>query len=264
MKVHQHSSTKEFIKSSFVLAKKHNPSLNVERYAKRLGLGVSTLKMILSGKRRPTVYQTLSVARDLRLSSGEIAYLEALSLHEAAKDSWQKAYYAKLLAAKKKDVKVSTIHTSQKKLLSDPIILPLLVYLMGRKPEEIDYFKLAKELRVSEKRVIELVNYFKANEILLSQSEGQHHVAFDKLSHRVVQKNYQKSLLTDVAGRIDTEYDNPTSLFLSYTFSATEEMLLQLQIDLKNIMTKYMAEDVRNESKIQIAQACFQVLPVIR
>jgi uncharacterized protein (TIGR02147 family) len=265
MRVHEFSSTKQFIKRAYESSKKGNASLTIEVFARRLGMGGSSLKMIMAGKRRPTVYQTLSVARALRLSTEDTNYLENLALREAAKLSWQKAYYKKSLEEKKREAKLSTIHTAQKELLSDPSILPLLVFFMEKnKTEKIDYAKLAQDLRISESKVIELIDYFKSNEVLATETDGKFHVSFDKLSHRLLQKKYQKAVLADASARMDKEYDSPTSLFVSYAFSATEESLLQLQQDIKNLMAKYMMEGPTSEDQIQIAQACFQVFPVIK
>lgn len=264
MKVYEFTSSKDFIKKSFELSKKNNSAITVERYAKTLGFGASTLKMILSDKRQPTIHQVLCVARGLRLSTEDTAYLETLVLREMAKTTWQKAHYTKILTDKKKNVKLSTVHLSERQLLSDPIILPLLVYFLENKTKEISYEKLAKDLRVTESRILELVELFKKNEILMSQPNGQFHVAFDKLSHRLAQKKYQKEVLKQASERIDQEYDNTTSFFVSYAFSTTEKSLLQLQQDLKNLMAKYMSEEGIDPKDKQVAQACFQVFPVIR
>jgi uncharacterized protein (TIGR02147 family) len=264
MRVHEYVDTRQFIVQSFERSKEGNSALTIERYAKRLGLGGSSLKMIMSGKRRPTVHQTLAIARGLRLSSEDTAYLETLTLREAAPDKWQKAYYSKKLSEKKKESRLSTFQTSQQELLADPIVLPLLVYFMESKGTDINYSKIAKDLRVSEERVKQLISDFKKNEVLRSQPDGRFHVAFDKLSHRLQQKKYQKAVLNEASNRMESEYDSATSLFVSYSFAATDETLLKLQMDLKNLMAKYMGEEIDDSDGKHIAQACFQIFSMIR
>lgn len=64
--------------------------------------------------------------------------------------------------------------------------------------------------------------------------------------------------------KIDTEYDSPTSFFVNYTLSVTDEALIALQMDLKEIMEKYMSLEIKNHRERRIAQACFQVFLVTK
>lgn len=264
MKVYEFSSAQDFIQSAFSSSRSGNNAMTVEKYAKQIGIGKSTLKMILCGKRKPTVHQVLSIARALRLSLKDTSYLETLTLRESAQSTWEKTYYSKILAAKKREVKVSTISISEKKLLSSPMVLPLLVYIMENKTTEIDYAKLSKKLQLSQESIKELVSHFQKNEMLMKQPDGAFHVAFDKLNHRLLQKNYLKKWLTEAANKMDSEYDKAESLFVGYTFGATNESLHELQMEIKGLMEKYMAMEIEGDGSKAIAQACFQVFPVIR
>lgn len=264
MKVHEFSSIQNFIRHAFETNRLSNPSLTIERYATRLGLGTSSLKMILSGKRRSTTHQVLSMARALRLSPEDTSYLEVVSLKEAAKTDWEKSYYSKILRVKKKEIRVSVIATSQQDLISDPVVLPLLVYFMENVVEESQFPYLATELGVAPSKISELVKGFQNSKVLIKQPDGSFHVIFDKLSNRFLQKKYQKQLLALASSRIDTDYDSATSLFTGYAFTATDESLVQLQLELKSLMDKYMSEPIGDGKKQHIAQACFQLFPVIR
>ena len=130
--------------------------------------------------------------------------------------------------------------------------------------DESHYPHLARELGLATSKIIELINGFQSDQVLVKQPDGRFHVMFDKLSHRLQQKNYQKQLLSIASSRVDTDYDSSTSLFTGYTFTATDESLIQLQIDLKSIMEKYMSMPHTEGQKCHIAQACFQIFPVIR
>jgi uncharacterized protein (TIGR02147 family) len=264
MKIHDFLDTKSFMSHAFEAYRVAHSSMTIERYAAKLELGTSSLKMILSGKRRATTHQILSVARSLRLSPEETSYLETLGLKEAAKTDWEKSYYLKILRMKKKEIRVSTISTSQQKLISDPVILPLLVYFMENGVVEDQYSYLASQLGVTPTRIRELIEGFKENKILAKQPDGSFHVMFDKLSHRFLQKKYQKQLLALASSRIDTDYESLTSFFTGYAFTASDEALIQLQMDLKSLMNKYMTEANHDRDKKHVAQACFQLFPVIR
>lgn len=264
MKVYDYLTARDFIIAAFAKTRSGNGLMTVERYAAKLGLGVSTLKMILSAQRKPTVHHVLSVARTLRLSLSETSYLETLVLKDAAKTSWETAYYTRLLAEKKKHVQLSNISTSDKELISESEVLPLLIYFMESKGQ-IDSTWLSKELNVSRQRVEELIGRFQKSEILQKRTVGDaFHVAFDKLTHRTLQKKFLQKVLLETIKKIDSEYEKPESLFVNYTFSATPQLLLELQIELKNLMEKYLALPPGDNNSLTVAQACFQVYPVIR
>lgn len=263
MKLYQYVTTAEAFQKTFESLKSTNPSLNVEKFAQRLELGTSTLKMILSGKRKPNVHQVLSLARGLRLSPDGTSYLETMALMENAKNNWEKAYYSKMLPKKKKMIKLSTVTTSQQELLADPIIIPILVYIMEQGDSQINCSFLAKALNTKKELIEKLIAQLQTQEIIKKHNDGKFHVVFDKFSHRLVQQKYQKQLLVEASKRIDSEYESATSLFLSYAFSTTDESLIQLQMDLKTLMEKYMENSSIDNKQTKIAQACFQVFPVI-
>ena len=257
------SSTREFFENAFATSRAGNPKLTIAGYAKRVGLGTSSLKMILSGKRRPTLKQVLLLARAQRLSIAKISYLETLCLKESAASSWERSYYGQILKTKARAIHVETIATSKKVLLENSLAMPVLVDLMESGSSEIDVKFLADRFRAKEETIRALVEKFEREKVLRKAEAGRFHVAFDKLSHRLMQKKFIKEGLIETAKRLDVEYDNPHTLFTTYTFSATEETLLRLQMDLKALMEKYMAEDLSQSSRPrEVAQANFQVFSI--
>ena len=93
--------------------------------------------------------------------------------------------------------------------------------------------------------------------------EGKFHIVFSQMNHKLLQRSYLKNLLESASKRIDTDYEKPTSHFVGYTFTASDSNLVQLRMDLKTLMEKYMAEEPDQASATQIAQACFQIFPVV-
>jgi transcriptional regulator with XRE-family HTH domain len=266
-------SCKDYLLAAFEVAKKGNPVLTISTYAARLGLGASTLKMILSGKRKLTVHQALKVARALRLPEEESVILETLALRDSATTTWERAYFGRRLQRQKKELKVRTIRTSDKTLLGDPLALPLLVYLMERgagvkgseaSSGEIDYADLAKRFGAKADRLRDLVRHFDQSGVLSASGDGKHHVSFDRISHKIQQKAYVKSMLGEALRRVDEEYDKEPSAFACYTLATSEDALNRLREDLKSVMNRYMSESPSQDGEWQIAQACFQLFPVVR
>ncbi|MFN7906425.1 MAG: helix-turn-helix domain-containing protein [Pseudobdellovibrionaceae bacterium] len=259
------SSTQDFFKKSFAASKRGNPKLTVNSYAKRIGVGVSSLKMILSGKRKPTLHQVLSLSRSQRFSYQQTSFLETMALKEMATTAWEKNYYANALKLKSKEIKLNPIPTSEQDLLLDPLSLPILVDLMDSSTGTINEEKMAKRFGTSTNHIKSLVSKLASNEILQHKKDGDFHVAFDKINHRHLQKKYIKNSLVEASRHVDSDYDNPAAFFTTYTFSTKEADLLQLQMDLKNLMEKYMSEQPYSSSQPrEIAQASFQIFQVTK
>ncbi len=256
-------STQDFFLKSFEDLKQGNPKLTVNSYGKRVGIGVSSLKMILSGKRKPTLHQVLALAHARRFSVSQISYLETLSLKESTRTAWEKSYYSKLLKLKRKELKLETIPTSSEELLTDPLALPLLVDLLDSKSDNINSKELAKRFRTTTEHIKNLIDTFYAKKILKSREDGRFHISFDKISHKHLQKKYIKESLAAAARRVESDYNKSNTLFITYTLSATEDSLLRLQLELKELIEKFMAEDLSSSAQPRdIAQASIQVFPI--
>ena len=236
------SSAAKFFRAKFEESKLDSASFNVRQFAQELGIGVSSLKMILSGRRNPTPHQALAAAKALKLSPWETSYLDNLSRLDGTESAWERAYYTKILQKLRKERKVSRTDVADKSLLSDPLSLPLLVYFMElgenatQKMADPELQKLAARLKCAPERLRQLVEKFKKLGALTPKKEGGFHVVFSRMNHKHLQKQYLKNLLTIAAQRIESEYEGTTSHFVSYTFTATDDALWSLRMDLKALM----------------------------
>ncbi len=266
--LHFYPSATAFLRATFEQSKRGAPNLTIDKFADELGVGTSSLKMIFSGKRTPTVHLALSAARALKLSPAETSYLETLVLKDAARDEWERSYYSRNLKKLKRELRVVRVNTSQKELLADPLALPLLVYLLELKQKqsevstESSHKELAKKFDCHPDRIRDLLAVFERTGALETKSDGSIHVVFDKMNHRGLQKKYLKNLLDQAAKKIETDYDSPNSHFTGYTFTASNDALRRLKMELKSVMERYIAEATETDAEIQIAQACFQIFPV--
>ncbi len=264
------SSAAKFFRDKFEESKRASSSFNVRQFAQELGIGASSLKMILSGKRSPTPHQALAAAKALKLSPWETSHLDNLARLDGAENDWERAYYLKILKKLKKERKVSRTDVADKGLLTDPFSLPLLVYFMELgekaplKTTMPEMQKLAAELKCPPARLQQLLAHFKTLGLLTQEEKGGFHVVFNRMNHKHLQKQYLKNLLAVASQRIDTEYEGTTSHFVSYTFTATDKALWGLRMDIKALMEKYMAEVVDTKEAVQIAQANIQIYPVMK
>ncbi len=260
-------NSQDYLKAAFQTAKEGQPRLTISSYAGKLGLSSSTLKMILTGKRRLTVHQALKVAKSLRLPDEETSLLETLALRDSAQEPWERAHYTRRLSQQEKVRKVRTIHASDRELLTDPMSLPLLIYLMetgagGIAP--LDCQNVGQLFGLEASRVKDAVVRFQRLGLLKVSHDGKFHVLFDRLNHKLLQKRYMKRLLAEASRRVDTDYENRASAFVNYTLATDADSLARLREDLQNMMEKYLAVSPVPGVPRQIAQACFQLFTVAR
>ena len=224
--------------------------------------------MILSGKRHPTVHQILSIARTLKLSESETRYLESLALKDAAQNEWEIAYYTKSLKKQKKSLKLANVNTSKKDLLSNPLVLQILIFLLEMKSKDPKFIVdeniqlLSKQFKITVPQVRDVILIIEKTGLLTHQPDGSFHIVFDKMNHKDLQKKYLKNLLDLSREKIESDYENENSHFIGYTFTASRQNLQHLKSDLRSLMEKYLAEPHDELAGCKIAQACFQVFPV--
>lgn len=264
-------SSRDYLGIAFRTAKKSNPHLTIASYADKLGIGSSQLKMILSGKRKLTVHQSLAVAKALHLSEQETYLLETLALRDSAETPWERGYYSRRLERHEQSLPVRTILASDRELLTDPKAMPLLVYLMDlsqRRPslswEHIDFRKLGQQFGMEEGRIREWVVRFKDLGLLDVSADGRFHVQFDRMNHKLPQKKYMKRLLEEALKRVDTDYESKASSFIAYAFVTSDEMLARLRNDFRALMDKYLSESPPSEVPRHVSQACFQLFTVAK
>ncbi|MBN8537722.1 MAG: hypothetical protein J0M15_11770 [Deltaproteobacteria bacterium] len=262
MKVYLLQTTGEFFKVAFDNFKKENRLSNIERFSKKTKLGLSSLKMILSGKRRPTVSQVLSLARFFGLSNAESNYLVNLALKENAKDKWEIAFYDRNLSISKKDIKLTVVQLNNNELLATPKVLPLLIYFLEFN-DHINYELLQNQLDLSRSQIDSFFSMFLKENLITEIRDNTYHINLNQFSSIISQKNYQKKLLQDIVAKVDKEYENPKSIFLNYVLCLDETAMQGLRIDIKELLEKYMSNSINIKKKKYITQACIQIFPVI-
>lgn len=265
--IFRYKSYRDFLGAAYENARKNQTQLSLERYSKKIGLGSSNFKMILSGDRNLTSHHCLQIARALRMSPTEIEYFEALVHHEQAKTSWEKALYSRRLKKTRKELRLQSVRISSRTFLNESVAPALLVYLSdvmkpGMTIRDLDHEKLAKMFKCTSTKVNELLDKFDQEGLIKTNEEGKLHFVFDKLTNTISQKAYLKRVMSEAAEKIESEYERSESYFTAFTFSTSNENLQALRLDLKELMDKHMSRVDASTPSARIAQACFQVFPI--
>lgn len=268
-----YSTSRDYLKSVFEHLKQHH-QFSMERFAQRINLGPSSLKMILTGKRNLTLSQLHRVGKALKLSSDEMSYLESLILKEKSKSVSEKKFYTNRARVIKENSRLENLLITKKEVLIDPLSLPVLVYLTDfLKPRNLDIDlsveaikELAIKFGVNTERINQILSLLRSSGVY-SRKENfnqETHYVFDKLTHLLNQKKYITSWLEEAKTRIDKDYNNPSAVYNVTTLSIRKEQIPELKRDFANLIEKYLSEGTEDASETQIVQICTQVIPLLR
>jgi uncharacterized protein (TIGR02147 family) len=269
--IFQYSTSQEFIKAVVTDAQVTGTGLSIENYADRVGIGRSTLKMILSGKRRLTVGHIHHLAGSLRLSMDETEYLQTLVLKERAKVPKERIFYEKRTTSLKKKSRLTSHSVLAKGLLSDPYILPILVYLtdfhktkdLSSKISPADVKMIAKRFKIDPSRVQSAIELLTKSQVIQRRTEDSEvHYVYGDIGQTINQKQYLKNWLSESAKRVDSEFNNKTSYFTASAFTIDKEMLPQMISDLKAVFEKYLEMSAPDDGKLMV-QGCIQLFPIL-
>lgn len=266
-----YSSCQEYLRSAFKNAKQGNSKLTLQTYAQKLGIGHSTLKMVLSGKRRLTLVHVHQIANKLKLSDSELEYFEALALKERTKQPTELRLYSRRVKRARAAAKLHSVLLSKKELLSDPYTLPILVYLTDSMKITPDSFQLSEsdisaissKFSLSRGRVKQALDVIESVRLEIGAKKPvEVHYVFDKLVGLISQKQYLKNWLAEAALRIDSDYSNPETFFNSSTISISKENLASLNQELRTVLQNYMCISEQANDPSTIAQVCIQLFPL--
>lgn len=263
------SSYRDFLRATYDVTKKNIPNLSLQKYAKGLGLSSSTIKMILVGKRNLGISGIPEIARHLKLSSVETEYFEAMVLKERSKNTQSASYYARRLRQVKTKIKLSSVCLSKRELLSDPLILPVLVFLTDFEKKRLESpdvraKKIAKYFNVDERRIERILSLLKESGALNDENYKEEiHYSFSKLTNILSQKDYLKHWLVESARRLETDYTDDRTFFNASTISLSPEKLAQMKSEMKALLEKYMSEPNLKNERTLIVQACTQMFAIV-
>jgi len=268
-----YSSSREYLKAVFKYMKQ-NHQLSMEKFAQKLNLGSSNIKMILTGRRNLSFTQLHNIGKALKLSTDEIQYLESLILKEKSKTPTEKRFYANRAKKVKENYKLESSIITKKEILMDPISVPILVYLTDFiKPHNLDenlpldvIEKISIKFGVKTERIKQILFMLKNSGVYLKKKNPNQeiHYVFDQLTHLLNQKKYIISWLEEAKNRVDRDYNNPMATFNASTLSIKKENIPELKKDLIQLVEKYMSEPFEQTKDYQLAQICIQIIPLLQ
>ncbi len=279
--VFRYSTSREFLDFAFAQSKKSYPGMTISKFSKKLNIGCSSLKMILSGHRPMTLAQFHSIGKRLKLSSSEFGYLESLLLKEKAQTPQTKKYYDQRAKSARKNHRLQSIYIPGGEALTDPYIIPILVYLT-----EIDAPKTSEKSLShfdSPNLVTEISKYFSIsierakNALgileklkLRSLNEGVPpgtalHYIVDQLLLSYSHKKYLKAWLQEASLRMDVNFEFPYTIYTATTIGLSNSEMINLKHDFKSLLERYLSlssKKIPRNGEIELVQICVQMFPI--
>jgi uncharacterized protein (TIGR02147 family) len=260
----------DFLKSIYGQAQEVQPGLTLAKFAEKLGIGYSSLKMILAGKRKLTLPQLYQITQMMKLSKQESEYLETLLLMEKAKKSSDRHYYLNRAKVATHLSPLKSIVVSDSEVLKDHLLLPILIYLsdlqaeVPTRPFSKTVIKtVVQRFRISEERAKQACDLIEKLDLLSQTKQGDEcHFVYSRMSQALNQKQYLRSWLEESAKRIERDYNDPSTYFTAVTISVDGDSLLALKNELKLLFEKYLSLGEKNKPKDQLAQVCVQLYPL--
>ncbi len=237
----------------------HSASMNQAKIAKKLGIGASTLKMILSGKRNLTVHNVHSFAAAMGLGPKEHEYFEALVLHEQAVSSAEKRFYKRRLQSTR-ETSAKPARLNLQDVLKEWYIPAVLIHIIDSSAP-FDQAKAAAKLGVPASRIAETVDTLRKLGIIEEHKGRKTHFVLDKFAPHFSKQIYLKKLLPVIQQRVESEFHSPGSYFESHTLSISEAQFKDFLADYKALLEKYLGQDSEEATKVyQIFVSAFPVL----
>lgn len=257
--VFSYSSYRAFLADYQKEQREHTASMNQAIVAKKLGVGASTLKMILSGARNLTVHNIHTFAAGMGLGPKEHDYFEALVLFEQAESPAEKRYYKRRLQeTSEKSAKPARLNLQD--VLKEWYIPAVLIHLIDTKVP-FEEARVAAKLGLPAVRIRETVDTLKKLGILEEHKGQKIHFVLDKFAPHFSKQIYLKKLMPVVQQRIEAEFHSPASYFETHTISLTEAQFRGFLEDYKALVEKYLSQDSAGDTSVyQLFTSAFPVL----
>lgn len=271
----EYSSCLDLLRDAFANASASDRQANLKSFAKSMGIAISTLHMLLNGKRNLTLKHVQTLATSLKLAETERSFIETLFLRDYSRKikvkgaiESSRSHYANRLQDLRDAAHMDRVRYVDRFTLSDWRIPALLIYLLDvfdanlSNSEQADWQVLSERFQLPEKTIREWVDRLQnLGFVKFNSKEGQY-IIMDGVARCIPQTKYLTSVLRQFLHRISSHYTDPLHVFRSFTFFIAPEDLPSLKAELNDIFERYANR--RGTSSDVIATAFLGIIPVTK
>lgn len=260
---------RQLLKAVVNAEKQANKTSSLRLVAEKVGINLSTFKMILDGSRNLTIENIHKIASGLKMTGEERDFLEWMVLRDQAENKDVQAHYARKLKNLVKSRRVSRFRSSDISLIQHWFSPALIVYLLDvERVEESSFddeaFKRAsRRFKVPPKLVQETFENLRNEGIICSLENNKYHIVVERIRGGLAKQKYLADIFMECSRRMQDEFHNPLAMFTAHTLSVPRSMVPTFFEEYKQLLEKYMGFD-NVENDLEIMQVCSQAIPMLK
>ncbi len=245
----------KIVRSRFLEMQTRNPSYSVRAYAKRLGMGASTLSMVLSGQRQCSKKVAAQIADRLMLDPLDRAsVLEKTDLKNKKQTSEHVLSYLKV----SNDQFVAFSEWSYMAILN----------LVRMKSFKNDPSWIAGRVGITEKQVVEALDRLQRLGMLITDENGKlkrSHEAYrtsDDIADVTIRKGHFQTL--DLAKKSLEEDEIDIRDFSWLTMSVKQSQMKEMKEFIRKFQTEFVELFAKNEDPDEVYRLAVQMIPLTK
>jgi DNA-binding transcriptional regulator LsrR (DeoR family) len=128
--------------------------------------------------------------------------------------------------------------------------------------ECLNVAELGSKFGLTKAQIEALLQAFLDTGLIEIDPKDRIHIVFDKVTHHLPQREYLKSVLSELARKIDSDFENKEAIFRSFIFSMEKKHIPGLRSELIQLFEKYMTKHSSNSGENALIQSFVGAFPV--
>lgn len=244
--------------------------VSLKSFADRIGVGLSTFKMVLDGSRNLTIKNIHVIAVGLNLTASERDFFESMVLRDQADEEDVRKYYAQKLKQVKSLAKTARLRTSDANIMQDWYVPAFLIYMLDIEKiheqgiSEEAFMKAATAFNLPVTTLKQIFISLEKSGVLQKTSDSKYHIVFERVNGSLTKQRFIQSTAVECQKRIASSFDDPRAMFTAHTLSIPDHLIAKFYDDYKSLVDSYMSYESSFDDNIEILQVCCQSVPVLK
>ncbi|MDQ3234113.1 MAG: TIGR02147 family protein [Pseudobdellovibrionaceae bacterium] len=261
-----YSNPSDYLRAVYTSQKRFDTSIAWPAFAKRLGISLSLLKMLLNGQRQYTIEHIHRIASCLKLSYEQHEYFETMVLLHQSRDPVQTSFYQLRRERFTQHKKAQSLILNPRLLRMEWYVPGLIVYLIQVARSQnigldaIDYGEAARLLGLAESRIRETVAQLRQTGVL-EVKDQRLAIVLDNLAGSVSVKKLVRQITEESLTRLRNHFHDPDTFFHSVACTFYPSDLPEIRLGLKKLIEQYSQDPKADYKKQKVYQCLFHIWP---
>lgn len=260
---------REFLAAIVEAEKSGGNGASLRSLAERLGIGLSTFKMVLDGSRNLTIRNIHVIATSLNLVKADREFFESMVLRDQAEEEDVWRYYDERMRQIKIETKANRVRVSDAKVMSAWYVPAFLIYLLD--VEQISsrgitdgcFERASKSLSIPAESLRKAFVGLNEAGVIAETPEQCYHIVFERVNATLVKQRYIREVSSECHRRIVKDFDDTRAMFTAHTLSLPTPMIRHFYDEYKQLVEKYMSYS-SDPKDLEVLQVCCQSVPLLK